>query len=150
MTDLRYSALSIRAAEVLGPTVTAIPASRKAAKPSAVNSGIRICDAADDPFHLGGNQSIAAGRSAFAASSMTTGFQINVDSCASRSMASFFEGQHLGVFDSFIAVKALANNDAILHNDGADERVRPHLTFTFGGKCKSEIKKIQIELSATC
>ena len=31
--DLMYSALSKRAAEIRGPTVTAIPASRNAAKP---------------------------------------------------------------------------------------------------------------------
>ena len=80
---------------------------------------------------------------------MTTGFQINVDSCSSCSIASFFECQHLGVFDSFVAVKALAHNNSILHNNGADQRVRLHLTFTFGGKRKSAIKKIQIVLSAT-
>src|SRR5438876_11510690 len=33
MTSLMYSALSIRAAEVIGPTVTAIPASRSVARP---------------------------------------------------------------------------------------------------------------------
>ena len=79
---------------------------------------------------------------------MATGLQINVDSCASREQTGFFKRQHLGVFDSLIAMKPLANNDAILDNDGADQRVRPYLTFTFGGKCKREIKKIQIELSA--
>jgi len=64
-------------------------------------------------------------------------------------MASFFEGQHLGVLDSFIAVKALSNNDAILHNDSPHERVWLYLTFTLGGECEREIKKIQIEFSAT-
>ena len=39
MTDLRYSALSKRAAEVLGPTVTAIRASRSAAKPLPLTLG---------------------------------------------------------------------------------------------------------------
>src|SRR5258705_3427017 len=33
MTNLKYSALSIRAAEVRGPTVTAIPASRSKVRP---------------------------------------------------------------------------------------------------------------------
>ena len=36
MTDLKYSAFSIRAAEVFGPTVTAIRASRRAASPEAI------------------------------------------------------------------------------------------------------------------
>ena len=75
---------------------------------------------------------------------MATGFEINVDSCASRELAGFFECQHLGVFDSFIAVKAPANNDAMLHHDGADERVRPYVTFTFGGKCERDIEERQI------
>jgi len=39
MTDLKYSAFSIRAAEVLGPTVTAMPASRSAAKPRPLTRG---------------------------------------------------------------------------------------------------------------
>jgi len=64
-------------------------------------------------------------------------------------MAGFFEGQHLGVLDSFIAVKALANNDAILHNDSPHERIRLYLAFALGGECEREIKKIQIEFSVT-
>ena len=39
MTFLRYSALSIRAAEVRGPTVSAMPASRRAAKPLLLTLG---------------------------------------------------------------------------------------------------------------
>src|SRR6185312_307418 len=39
MTDLRYLALSIRAAEVLGPTVTAIPALRSATTPLPLTLG---------------------------------------------------------------------------------------------------------------
>jgi hypothetical protein len=53
------------------------------------------------------------------------------------------------VFDSFVAVKALANNDATLHHDGADQRVWLYLTFAFGGKGKRAIKKILIALAAT-
>src|ERR1043165_7147586 len=79
---------------------------------------------------------------------MATGFQINVDSCAFREVTSFFKCQHLGMVDSFIAVKALAHNHAILHNYGADQRVRLYLAFTFGGKCKREIEKVQVILSA--
>ena len=39
IVDLKYSAFSIRAAEVLGPTVTAIPASRRAATPRPSTRG---------------------------------------------------------------------------------------------------------------
>src|SRR5437667_9124500 len=39
MTDRKYAAFSIRAAEILGPTVTAIPASRKAATPRPLTRG---------------------------------------------------------------------------------------------------------------
>src|SRR6266850_2324749 len=39
MTSLKYSALSIRAAEVLVPTVTAIPASRSVARPLPLTRG---------------------------------------------------------------------------------------------------------------
>src|SRR6266478_4483970 len=39
MTDLKYSALRVRAAEILGPTVTAIPASRRAATPRPLTRG---------------------------------------------------------------------------------------------------------------
>src|SRR6266446_4537035 len=39
MTDLKYSAFSVRAAEVLWPTVTAMPASRRAAKPRPLTRG---------------------------------------------------------------------------------------------------------------
>ena len=37
--DLRYSPLSNRAGEILGPTVTAMPASRKVAKPLPLTLG---------------------------------------------------------------------------------------------------------------
>src|SRR5882724_1726300 len=39
MTDLKYAAFSIRAAEILGPTITAIPASRRAATPRPSTRG---------------------------------------------------------------------------------------------------------------
>src|SRR5262245_53960978 len=39
MTDLKYSALSSRAAEVLGPTVTSIPAARSLANPLPLTLG---------------------------------------------------------------------------------------------------------------
>ena len=78
---------------------------------------------------------------------MTAGFQIGVDSCAYGETPSMFERQHLRVLDSFIAVKALANDDAIFHNDSAYEWVRLYLTFTLGRECKSEIQKIKIEIS---
>jgi hypothetical protein len=63
-------------------------------------------------------------------------------------MAGFFECQHLSVFDSCIPVKTPANNNAILHNNGAHQRVGSHLTFTFGRERKREIEKAQIVLSA--
>ncbi len=78
---------------------------------------------------------------------MTTGFQIGVDSCAYRETPSLFESQHLCVLDSFIAVKALTNDDAIFHNDTTYEWVGLYLTFPLGRECKSEIQKIQIEIS---
>jgi hypothetical protein len=93
------------------------------------------------------NQRVGAWRSPLATSSLTTGFQIGVNGCAYRETPSLFERQHLCVLDSFIAVKALANDDAIFHNDSAYERVRLYLTFTLGRQFKSEIQKIQIELS---
>src|SRR6266404_3604173 len=39
MTDRKYAAFSIRAAEILGPTVTAMPASRRAATPRPLTRG---------------------------------------------------------------------------------------------------------------
>jgi len=51
------------------------------------------------------------------------------------------------VLDSFIAVKTLANDDAIFHNDSPNERVRLYLTFPLGRECQSKIQKIQIEIS---
>jgi len=93
------------------------------------------------------NQRVSAWRSSFANSPVTTGFQIGVDGCAYRETPSLFESQHLCVLDSFIAVKALANDDAIFHNDSAYEWVRLYLTFTLGRECKSEIQKIKIEIS---
>ena len=118
-----------------------------ASNAAAVNSWIRICNAADDPFHLGSNQCIAARRSSFTASTVATWFQINVDSRASCAIAGFFKSQHFGVFDSFIPMKAAANNDAILYDKGAYQWVRLYLTFTFGRERKREIKKVQIMIS---
>jgi hypothetical protein len=92
------------------------------------------------------NQRVGAWRSSLASSSVTTGFQIGVDGCAYRETASLFESQHLCVLDSFIAVKALANDDAIFHNDSTYEWVRLYLTFPLGRECKSEIQKMQIEI----
>jgi hypothetical protein len=93
------------------------------------------------------NQRLGAGRSPLANSSVTAGFQIGVDSCAYRETPSLFERQHLRVLDSFISVKTLTNDDAIFHNNSTYERVRLYLTFTPGRECKSEIQKIQIEIS---
>ena len=75
---------------------------------------------------------------------MTTRFQINVDSCAFRELTSFFKCQHLGVFDSFIAVKALPNDNVIFHDNGSYQRVGRYLTFTFRGKCERAIEKVKI------
>ena len=58
-----------------------------------------------------------------------------------------FERQHLCVFDSVIAVKALGDDDAVFHNDSTYEWVGLYLTFPLGRKCKSVIQKIQIEIS---
>jgi hypothetical protein len=96
---------------------------------------------------LGFNQRVGAGRSSFAASSITTGFQIGVDGCAYRETPRLFESQHLCVFDYFKAVKALANDDAIFHNDSTYEWVGLYLTFPLGRECKSEIRKILNEIS---
>jgi hypothetical protein len=93
------------------------------------------------------NQCVGAWRSSLASSSVTTGFQIGVDGCAYRKTPRLFESQRLCVFDSFIAVKALANDDGIFHNDSTYEWVGLYLTFPFGRECKSEIQKIQIEIS---
>jgi len=93
------------------------------------------------------NQRVGAWRSPFASSSVTTGFQIGVDGCAYRETPRLFESQHLCVLDSFIAVKALTNDDAIFHNDSTYAWVGLYLTFPPGRECKSEIQKIQIEIS---
>jgi hypothetical protein len=93
------------------------------------------------------NQRVGAWRSPFATSSVTTWFQIGVDGCVYRETPRFFESQHLRVLDSFIAVKALANDDAIFHNDSSYERVRLYLTFALARQFKSEIQKVQIEIS---
>jgi hypothetical protein len=145
-TDLSTQRLSNLAAEVLWPTFTAIPASRNAAMPSTVNSRIWICNAEHDSFHLGRNQSIAAGRSALAGSSMATRFQINVDSCASRTMAGFFERQDLGMFDSLVPVKALANNGAILDYHGATSGLGFTCPSPLAASVSVRVKKIQILL----
>jgi hypothetical protein len=87
---------------------------------SPVNSGIRVCDAADDSFHLGGNQSFSARRRAFTNTSVATGFQINVDSSTYREIPGFFESQQFCVLDAFVAVKAHTYDDATLHNNRPD------------------------------
>ena len=78
---------------------------------------------------------------------MTTGFHIGVEGCAYRETPSLFESQHLRVLDSFVAVKTLANDDAIFHNNSPYERVRLYLTFSPGRERQSEIHKIEIEIS---
>jgi hypothetical protein len=98
---------------------------------------------------LGGNQCIAAGRSAFTASAVTARFQIYVDGCAFREPAGFFKCQHLRVFHSFITVKAPTNNDSIFHDNSAHERVRLYLTFAFGSEGDCKVEKIQIVFVAT-
>jgi hypothetical protein len=92
------------------------------------------------------NQRVSAWRSPFATSSVTAGFQIGVDGCAYRETPSLFERQHLRVLDSFIAVKAQANDCCLFHDDSTYEWVGLYLTFTLGRQFKSEIQKIQIEI----
>ena len=103
---------------------------------SSIHSGIRICDATNDSFHLGGDQSIAAWRGAFAVSHVATRLQIDVDRCAPREAPGVFEGEYLCMFDAFIAVKALAHYDAIAHDNRSYQRVGFDLAFTFGRQRK--------------
>jgi len=79
--------------------------------------------------------------------SVATRFQIDIDSCAFRHHAGFFECQHFGVPDSVVAVKALAHDDPILHNDGTHKWVGPYLTLTFGRECQSQIQETDIEIA---
>ena len=62
MTDLKYSAFSNRAAEVLGPTVTAIPASRRAARPRPLTRGFGSVMQHTTLFHSSFNQGVRARR----------------------------------------------------------------------------------------
>jgi hypothetical protein len=78
---------------------------------------------------------------------VATWFQIEKDSCAFRKPACLFECKYFGVLDSIVAVKALAHDDPILHNDGTHKRVWLYLTFTFGRECQSQIQETEIEIA---
>ena len=79
--------------------------------------------------------------------SVATWFQIDVDSCAFRQPAGLFECPHFGVPDSIVAVKALAHDNPILHNDGTHQRVGLYPTFAFGRECQSQIQETVIEIA---
>ena len=78
---------------------------------------------------------------------MTTWFHIDIDSCALRKPTCLFECQYFGVLDSIEAVKALAHDDPILHNDSTHQRVWPYLTFASGRECQSQIQETKIEIA---
>jgi hypothetical protein len=58
-----------------------------------------------------------------------------------------FECQYFGVLDSIVAVKALAYDDPILHNDSTHKRIWLYLTCTFGCECQSQIQATEIEIA---
>ncbi len=147
MTDLKYSAFSISCGRSSWANCHGDTRFTKSSHTAPVNSRVRICDAAHDPFHLSLNQDGRARRSPFAIPSVATWFQIDIDSCAFRKPTCLFECQYFCVLDSIVAVKALAHDDPILNNDSTHKRVRLYLTFTLGRECKSEIQKIKIEIS---
>jgi hypothetical protein len=81
--------------------------------------------------------------------SVATWFQVDIDSCAFRQSASFFECQYFGVPDSVVPVKALAHDQPILHDDGTDKRVRPYVTLTLGRERQRQIQKTEVEIAVS-
>jgi hypothetical protein len=79
--------------------------------------------------------------------SVATWLQIDIDSCAFRKPACLFERQYFCVLDLIVAVKALAHDDPILHNDSTHKRIWLYLTFTFGCECQSQIQETEIEIA---
>jgi len=80
--------------------------------------------------------------------SVATWFEVDIDSCAFREPACFFECQYFGVPDLIVAVKALAHDDPVINNDATYKRVRLYLTFAFGRECQSQIQEAEIEIAA--
>ena len=128
--------MSNRAAEVFGPTDTEIPASRSATTPLPFTLGFGSVMQQTTLFTSAAIKASQHGGVRLPFPRWQQGFEINVDSCVFRVLAGFLECQYLGVLDTVVPVKALAHDDAILHNDGSNQRIRLHVTFTFGGQCK--------------
>src|SRR5437879_2048844 len=89
-----------------------------------------------------------AGDPSSGAAYVRAGFEVNVESCATRPFACLLESQNLGVLYSFISVRALACNcAATIHNDCAYTGIGRSQPNALARKIQCATKKCFIGLS---
>src|SRR3989442_6892281 len=111
----------------------------------AAHRRIGIVHASDNTLNSRSNQRVGAWAGA---AYVRAGFEVNVESCATRPFACLLESQNLGVLYSFISVRALACNcAATIHNDCAYTGIRRSQPNTFARKIQCATKKCFIGLS---
>ena len=112
---LAKSSLSSRAAASLNASVTSIPARRSCCEASACDGGIRIEHRGDDALDSCGDDRVRAGAGAAGGAA---GFEGDVERCAARFFAGFFQRDDFGVVAAIVGVEAFAD-DAVIFDDDA-------------------------------
>src|SRR5579871_694767 len=81
-----------------------------------------IAHGGDNSLDTSRDQGVRAGRSA---ALMTVWLQVQVNGCATGAIPGLFEGQHLGMLDSGVGIRALAHNLVVsIHDHSAHPRIR--------------------------
>src|SRR3989442_13570343 len=111
----------------------------------AAHRRIGIVHASDNTLNSRSNQRVGAWAGA---AYVRAGFEVNVESCATRPFACLLESQNLGVLYSFISVRALACNcAATIHNDCAYTGIGRSQPNALARKIQCATKKCFIGLS---
>src|SRR5215470_10005353 len=113
------------------------PRSSKAFQPAPVHNGIGIASADHDSCDPGLDDGVGAWRRAAVVGAR---LERHVEGRATRSVAGLLERDHLGMADSVVLVPALPYDVAVLHDDGADERVVAGLAATALGELERPLE----------
>src|SRR3989475_3190802 len=111
----------------------------------AAHRRIGIVHASDNTLNSRSNQRVGAWAGA---AYVRAGFEVNVESCATRPFACLLESQNFRVLYSFISVKTLAHNcAATIHNDCANTGIGRSQPNALPRKIQSATKKCFIGLT---
>ena len=103
------------------------------AQPCTSSGGdrVRIFARGDDARDAGGDDGVRTGRRLAV---VGAGLEGHIECGASRAVAGVAQRANLGVVFAVAGVKSLAHDNIVLHDDGADHRIRRRLSPTAAGE----------------